>query len=230
MRSQRRLVSPQSSTIILPSLYDGLIAGFHLDEISGNPIDFVGSLAPTLNTVTQGVTGKFGKCVSIDIGYVGLNTNSLLGGLSSFTFACWQKDNLNQTRNNLAGSYGGSRMYAFAQNSFNQWLGYIYVGTAIQGGSFNPPAGVNWIDYTRWYLVIFEWTGTEFRCYVDNQQSINFHSTPAGTIQKGTTETIGGSWRDGDSYKNIDEALYWNRPLTADEKTNLWNEGNGIIL
>jgi len=225
----RRRGSRLRSAAPLNSLYNGLLAGFHLNETSGNPVDFVGIAATNIG-VTQGVTGKFGNAINGNNSYISLNTNSLIGGLSQFTIAAWTKYQ-SSPGGSLLGSYGGNRMYAFAQNTYNQWIGNIYIGTTLYQRSFLPPSGVNWVTANVWYLTIFEWTGTVFKLTVNTDECTNPLTTPAGTIQKGTTETIGASWYGyPGSDRIIDEVLYWNRPLTTEEKTNLWNGGSGIIL
>ena len=233
MRSQRRLVRPEIASAVLPSLYNGLLAGFHLDEISGNPIDFVGSLSPTLNLFnggSQGETGKFDKCIYIDDGQINLNTNSLLGGLSQFTFAAWIKNPQisGKIPSNIATSLGGSKMYVFAANLYVD----LFIGGIQYNGTFASPAGYSGTPRGDGFnLALFEWDGTTIRVSVDNQISATTITTPTGTVQKGTSEVIGGGYRSFQhAYMFIDEALYWDRALTTDEKTNLWNNGSGIIL
>lgn len=232
--SRRRLLG-RKKVSINSTLYDGLLAGFHLDETSGAPVDFVGNLGITtsLNLVAggaQGQTGKLDKSIYIVDGQVNLNTNSLLGGLSQFTFAAWVKgkDISGQIPTNIASSLGGSRMYAFTSKSF---FGGIYISGVEYGGTFTEPFTPDPLLKDRFYLYLFEWDGTTLRAYIDNQISTTTYTTPVGTIQKGTAEVIGGGWRSfAHAYQNIDEALYWNRVLTPDEKTSLWNNGNGITL
>lgn len=216
---------------VLPTLYNGLLAGFHLDETSGLPFDFVGNLGinPTLNSVTQGVTGKFDKAIQIEIGQVSLNTNSLIGGLSAFTIAAWTRWNgISNTTNNICSSLGGNRMYAFSRDATNAAFIYL-VGNVSYGGSFSGlPSDT--LD-TNWALSILEWDGTTIRYIRNNVTSPDTFATPIGTIQKGTSEVIGGGWRSFQrSHQDIDEVLYWNRPLITTEKAALWNNGIGIKL
>ena len=226
MRSQRRLVRPEIASAVLPSLYNGLLAGFHFDELSGTPNDFVGSLTPTLNGVTQGVSGKFDKAIQIEIGQVSLGTNSLLGGLSACTIAAWTRWNgISDNATNIASSLGGSRMYAFS----NGYIAIYLLGNVLYEKVFGglPSSSID----TEWALSIMEWDGSTIRYIQNNITSPDTIITPTGTIQKGTNEVIGGGWRGFQrSHQDIDEVLYWNRPLTIDEKTNLWNDGNGITL
>lgn len=240
MSFENHILGKLPSSNILSSLYTGLIAGFHLDEPLQNPAvlptDFIGaipSINPTLNLFNggaQGELGKFDKSILIMDGQVNLNSNEILGGLSQFTFSSWVKGTgiSGKVPTNVISSLGGNRMYVLTSGLYAG----IYINGAIYDANFAAPSTYPTSEIKeKFYLITWEWNGTQMRLSFDNEMSPTIVTTPVGVIQKGTAEVIGGGWRSFQhAYQYISEAVYWNRILTTEEKTALWNDGKGIKL
>ena len=88
-----------------------------------------------------------------------------------------------------------------------------------------PPAGTNWS--TNWHHVVAQFDGTTRSIYLDGglvaSDSPTGHSVPnASNFRIGSTN--GGEYFNG----SLDEIGIWNRALSAQEISNLYNSGAGF--
>ena len=93
--------------------------------------------------------------------------------------------------------------------------------------------GIAWMDFgsnigTGWHLVGIQRTGTTWTGYIDNVACATTRTTnpnaPASQITFGSDRSI-ASWKD-----KIDEFGFWNKALTAQDRSDLWNGGAGNTI
>jgi len=235
MRSQRRLVSPiESGVVILPSLYTGLLANYKLDETSGTTaIDETGNHNGIINgTPTLGVPANLGTGYSLNgntANFVDLGTRNLIGGRSAFTIAGWSKCLSFDIQGNLYGAWTGTRICSFSNNGFStRWVNYIYIGGVMKGGAFNFTEGQ--FNAGSYQLMISTYDGVTFRTFVNNNEAAeSFPATGSVQVGSGENESIGRGFTSGQN-RTISSLQIWDRALNADERANLFNGGMGQIL
>jgi hypothetical protein len=224
--------------VVIPSLKQNLLGWYALEEASGNRSDSH-TTARTLtdNNTVGSATGKIGDAAS----FVAANTEYLsrssdittaLG--SGFSVAFWFKTSGAATQalfaklgtvssNGQFGVYIGSTgaVVARVNSSSNN-----YIGRSTATGNNDG----------EWHLcvVTYDGSGTSagVKIYLDNAQA------DTGNSQAGTFASIssvaanlslgafsaGGSPLTGD----LDEAAWWNKVLSSDDRAALWNAGAGI--
>jgi len=218
------------------SLYNGLLANYKLDETSGTTaIDETGNHNGIINgTPALGVAANLGTGYNFSVdtaSFTDTQTKLLIGGRSAFTIAGWVKVSTGTTMGSLYGAWSGSRICSFGNNTVTtRWINYIYIGGELKGGVFDPPAE-GWGVNTDFRFMICTYDGTTLRTTVNNKESLNSYAM-TGIVQSPAnceTERIGNtSWQP--SKLIVSSLQIWDRAITTEEKTNLWNGGSGIIL
>lgn len=211
------------TTINYPST--GLLAYYKLDELSGSVINTVGTGNGTNFGATTGVSGKKGLAYSFDgiNDYVNTNLN-LLGGKSAFTVAFWFKNLDIVNPNILFGQYttGSQKMYISVSSGYLRAFTYT---TVAKGGNV-----FIFSDMSNFHLFTITYNGVQMICTLDNVESTTIYpQTGAINNTSPLTERIGDDGR-GLYYGKaiIDEVAIWDRAISTDEKTLLWNSGEGI--
>ena len=224
--------------VVIPSLKQQLLGWYALEEASGNRSDsYTTARTLTDNNTVGSATGKVGDAAS----FVAANTEYLsrasdittaLG--SGFSVAFWFKTSGAATQALFAKSgtisangqfcvYIGATGAVFARviSSSNNYVGRT-TGTGNNDG--------------QWHLcvVTYDGSGTSagVKIYIDNVQADTGNSQ-AGTFTSISSTaanftlgalSVGGSPLTGD----LDEAAWWNKVLSSDDRTELWDAGNGI--
>lgn len=204
-----------------------------LDETSGNRVDMVESKSLTdTNTVTSS-TGKRSNSAY----FTQANSECLVGSTTSKTnsdasVSLWAKANNVDTR----WCFGWCRNAAWGNEAI---LGVLTVGGdwyAISGnapGNYNDMFGPTCTTAT-WYHLIYTYksSGSECNFYVNNSTAYTdtWVGTP-GAYNDNTRLVIGANpgtgltqYWDGD----IDEVYVWDKVLSSQERTDLYNSGNGL--
>jgi len=214
----------------------GCKAYFMLDETVGNPANY----ATTANGfsdgngingtngssgATQNATGKLGKCFEFSGGSneeINLG-DTILSGTTDFTMACWINSEVTTSGarllfNNYASGYtGGVQFYV---NGADRKLMYW-----SSSGSLASDTAISGTD-GEWDHVVLTRSGTTMTIYLNG--SADGTSTISHSIA-GANMTLGGSSTGSEVFDGkIDEASIWNRALTTDEISRLYNSGNGV--
>ena len=205
------------------SLTKGLLAYWKLDEAGGEAIDTLGIYNLSDTTSTVGVAGKVGNArqfVAASTQFLSSDTFEI--GDIDFTISFWIKPatistqlivtNLNLTN---IGSYG-----IYLHNSKVNLT--LYSSTEVLGSVIANDFGNLTAD--TWYHVVVtrNKTTTATTLIVNN---VSTSADIAGTLGSYKKFRVGRRAYDSASYYNglVDELCAWNRVLTNDEITRLYN-------
>lgn len=206
---------------------DNLIAYWELEEASGTRVDSHGSNDLTdNNTVTQAVgkQGSAGQFTRVNSEYLSIADNAALSVADiDFTFAVWFYADTVSIQQALFGKVPSdytSPRYDFqilSDNTF-QW--------SVDAGEFIPTFS---ISSGQWYLVIVDHDSVNNLLGVSLNDVRETSAYSTGTSDDANIFTIGRRGAVDAQYFNgrIDEVGFWKRILTADERTYLYNSGNG---
>lgn len=215
---------------------DGLISYYALDESSGNPQDSYGTNHATSNSGTANSSGKINTAYNYNNTYSGIPDSSewdAIGG--AITIAGWFKPDSTGvwhqiiTKRDWSGANKVSWGFFFVNTNvlgFNYWAAnaheYRQTTASISAGNwyhvavtFTPSSSLTL--YINGSAVSGSWVaGT-------GSQAMPSNSTPVGI----------GAFYDGGSYAaylkgTVDELGVWDRHLTADEISGLYNGGDGL--
>jgi hypothetical protein len=202
------------------SLLTNLISHWKLDEASGTRNDSHGTNHLTdVNTVGSAV-GKIGNAavyVSANNERLEVNSPSLqLDTPNDWSIAFWFNEPNVGTVDRLIrlGSTLTIRVNDFGGPSFIQ---------VVYGGFFNSSS----ITIGDWHFLIAKYTASNTTVYirVDNGTATTDNTSTGGT-SSGDTFQIGG---DLDPMTGMmDSVSFWNRAITSQEESDLWNSGNGL--
>lgn len=219
------------------ALTDNLVSFWELEESSDGsaPVtreDAHGTNDLTDNNTTPSTTGKVGNCCDFERGNserlsIADNTDLSTGNID-FTANFWiNGETLDQ--NPILGKWqwGGSGQ--------NEWVAWTQTDAKPQfsvSSTGSNTVTVSWgsaLSTATWYMITCWHDATADKIYI----TVNANATPAETahtlgVFDGTREfAIGGSasnFFDG----LIDQVGFWKRVLTSDERTSLYNSGNGL--
>ncbi len=241
---------PQVATI-QPSvdLLDGLISVWELDESIGTvAYDSHGSNNGTISGATINETGKLGKAYSFDGSNLGdkVNIGDVFAITDDMTIACWvNMASLVKTKNNRHCFFGkGIEWYNNYNNSVEYFLSFY-----SEAGKFRFTVGNSYrIDacYSRanlwsagtWYHVIgtYKKSTDVLSLYVDTvleEGKSHIAENGYGIPNLSHPITIGASTiinNEGKYYMDglIDQCAIWSKCLNSDERSALYNSGNGL--
>lgn len=216
------------------NLTDGLVAYFDLEEESATERkDSVGN-NDLSDTATVGVTTGGGGIIGEAADFSGtsrlwINDNAEMStGNIDFTFSTWvYLNNIGSNREILQKDDSGQREYflRYDSSSNNFWWRTFNGGTTQTGSVFSTvvPVTGTWYHIIAWYDAVNDEIGLQ----VDNGVPDIVATT--GDIADATGTFRLGSHLGTGNYMNgrIDEVGFWKRLLTAQEKTDLYNSGNG---
>ena len=221
-------------------LLRGLVAYFKLDESSGDALDSVAGNDGTVVGATQGVSGKIGNAYSFTVNdYV--NIDDVLTPLVSTTEGAW----CGWINMPDAAAAGQTTIVSFADTSANEFMIFsVNTGKLIV---FCRVAGViQWglttdnIEFSDniSYHVAFVKTTTDLILYIDavvidqtftsTFDKTSFFSSATG-LDNGRLGAVNfNSGGEVQFFEGVlDEIGIWDRALTADEITELYNSGAG---
>jgi hypothetical protein len=223
-------LSDAVTATIPSSLLTGIIAFWKLGEASGTRNDSVGSnhLSDN-NTVTQ-ATGKVGNgadFTAINNESLSITDNADLSLESTdFTISLWlNADLMGAYRRILGKSDGGTSIeYLLQWNTGDFFTIYAGNGSTFDSTNF---AAQSLTTGTWYFVVLWKDTGSGFLNIQVNNGTPETLSTIYPNTATGLGFFIGGI---GTEYFDgvIDAVGVWKRVLTADERTALYNSGNGI--
>lgn len=204
------------------TLAEGLVSWWELDETSGNRVDsHLSSYSCTPTGTTSYGTGQTGNALSlVKTGYVGRANITALDFSGDFSAAIWVKPTTYIA--------GGAIMGQFVHNT-SGW------GMWAFNGSVNCEIGGGYISITgfvtgAWQLLIMQYDATAGHVYTYKNNAANSNGVRTRT-QNGTAPFNIGSYNNGSDIEFdglMEGAVMWNKMLTSDERTELYNGGSGI--
>ena len=212
---------------ITPNLDSSLVSWWRMDDLDffNNPNDYMGVNNGTFYGGANQAAGKFGKSFNFDgTGYI--DTGFTIPA-TNFSVSFWQYPTANDgayvNRSfGSADSRGGNYGLDYAPFAGGASVAVIRGGAGSDFACGGEPALYTWEFVT---LIVSSTDGA--KCYRNNILSggdINATSMSVG----GTTIKIGASGDDGARFKGkIDEFMIFNRVLTTDEITALY-DGSSI--
>lgn len=223
------------------ALTDNLVAYWDLDEASGVRDDAVGQNDLTdNNTVTSG-TGKISNAGDFERDnseYLSRADNTdLSSGNIDFTWAGWVKAESNLDSNSgryIVSKHGasGNFEYGISHNDsatverfqFNvSSTGSNFV--TVNADSLGTPSLDTWYFVVAWH----DATANTINIQVNNG-TVDSTSHTTGVFDGNGTFALGSYAQTPTNFFDgmIDEMGFWKRVLTADERTELYNSGNGL--
>lgn len=216
------------------SLLDSLISYWKLDEASGNAIDAHGTNTLTANNApgsSAGIIGTARTFNGTNQFFSVANNSALQSGNASFSLQAWVNFDTLATDQMLAGKWRisfNNREYRliFVGSQNRLFFQVSSAGDAAQSAiasNFGPLSTGAWYHVVGWYDSANQQIGISLNGVV------NTASHTIGVFSGGANFRIGVSddqsiFTDG----LIDEVAFWKRALTADERTSLYNGGNGL--
>lgn len=217
------------------TLGNGLLHYWNLDETSGARADSVGSLNLADNNTVGYVAGKNGNAatfVAADADSLSvspgteLQISSSLGGTVSFWLMPPDSGNMDCVLQKGTG-YFSTGEYMATWTAIGSVLKWYVVGGTGNWASFSM-AGQSSVLKNAWHNII---------CWYDPSTKKANMSVDGGNVVVGAAISApynsttafqignvgGGSLTTG----SVDEVAFWNRNLTSDERTELYNAGAG---
>jgi hypothetical protein len=223
------------------ALTDDLISYWRMDEASGNALDAHGSNTLTDVATVGSTTGKINNARDFEFSNAEFfwcaDTADLSTGDIDFTIAAWVN----------AEAFGGNRVIAakYLGGSANnrEWqLWYINgsarfelrvspdgaAGSVVtrQATTLGAPSTGTWYHIVAWHDSVNNLLGIAVNGGAADTSAHTtgvFTGDAAFSIGEGSSSSVGTSW-DG----LIDEVGFWKRVLTSQERTDLYNSGNGL--
>jgi len=205
---------------------DGLVASWHFDEGSGTTAyDSSGNNNHgTLVNGPQWVDGKYGKALSFDGSddYVDCGTDESLNITDAITIEAWV--NFSSWETGVRMLYSRGEHFA---NKRGVFLGIrattgldFWLGNGTEGSSLVSEGGVPTNQFSH---VVGVWDGTTRGIYING--TLNVTDSFSGPIDYNTSHAVIGTRSAGGAYFPgiIDEVRIYNRALSADEISDIYN-------
>jgi hypothetical protein len=217
-----------NTTELIPELTDGLVSYYSLDETSGAVIDLHGSNNGTNNGATTNVTGQIETAYDFDGSNDGIDLPNGSDTLEPSTISFWMKTN--STNDNVLMQFvdnSNTKNYYFRINmagSSNKFRAVYYNGVSdtILTSSSDVNDGL-------WKHIVVTRDDTNAEIFINGVSDVSTSTYTNGDVG-GDIRTIGYFGLSDILYFDgkIDEVGIWNRTLTADDISDLYNFGNGL--
>jgi hypothetical protein len=214
------------------ALTDSLVAYYSLDEASGNAIDAHDDNDLTDSNSVGATTGKVNGCRDFEAGSsqgfsIADNADLSFGDID-FTIACWLTlESENPGNVTWCGKANGA-LYLYYHFGNDRLAAQVFSAGGFSGQGDVAANNLGAVATATWYYVVFwhDATANTINLQVNNGTADSVSHT-TGVFEGDAAFYIGrnefGSYWDG----LIDELGVWKRVLTADERTELYNAGNG---
>ena len=220
-------VNTASGGTLLTSLADF----FKLDESSGNRTGFyVGTVLTDNNTVgaTTGILSNAADLVLLNLEYLSLADGSIFNGTNDFSVSFWIKST-SIVSSTVCSNDVNTKGWEI---KFNQVSGKLtlYLNDGTNFRQFRCTTSVNGGSYTH---CVVTRSGQGINWYINNGSAEATDVGSSGTIGDLThTNPFAIGNDQGATYLTaaIDEFGFWNKVLSADEITDLYNSGNGNTM
>lgn len=218
------------------ALTDSLIAHWKLDEASGTRVDAHGANDLTDNNTVVAATGKIGDAADFERDnseWLSLSSNAdVQTGNIDVTFAAWVKLESKPAGNMIilqkTTSTRGEYFLAWIQASDRFGLdvfGSIDFGDpgSVVANNLGAPSTATWYFVVAWH----DATANTLNIQVNNG-TVDSVSHTAGIYVGAGEFQISDDVFDGFWDGLTDSTSMWKRVLTSDERTSLYNSGNGL--
>lgn len=227
------------------SLLTGLVAYWSMDEASGTRADSTanGYDLSDNNTVAS-ASGKINNAADFTPGnseWLNVADNNDFDFSTTFSLQAWINiDNLaidlgivTKWDYQTQGSWG----YQTDQGNNDEIMMFVADALDDAGDNRGRTTDAN-LSADTWYHTIWLYDGSlaaanRLKCYINNsQKTLNIEGTIPTSLQNSTADVRVGTWGGTLSGRYfdglIDEVGLWNRVLTTDEISSLYNSGNGL--
>lgn len=214
----------------------GLVSYWKLDESSGNASDSVGSNTLTNNNSASYAAGKINNGVDLETSSSQSLTcadNASLSITGDMSISLWVKPESLVANQVIIGKWASTsdqRSYAFFINSSGVLRAYISSDGTNANTSKLDLTATTLSAGTMYYLTfVYDASAGSISLYING--SLNNTSTGHKTSIYNSTSIfgLGNNLEDFDYFDGIiDEAALYNRILTSDEVTSLYNSGAGL--
>jgi hypothetical protein len=208
-------------------------ASSYEDCISYYPLDSDADDAKGSNNLTETdesyVTGKIGNCCEFNGTSTFLNTASDLVNTADFSLNFWVKIDTAADNDQLFRLDTSQTGFAMLTNeNGGAYYAYLYYFSSGANGTYEGSTDLN---DSNWHMITIvvdsSDTGDEIKVYVDG--SIDAHGGLAGGRNSPQNfnrfgQNDGDRWFDG----FLDEISIYNKPLSSNQITKLYNAGTGI--
>lgn len=218
------------------ALTDQLISYWKLDEASGNAVDAHGSSPLTDVNGVGSAAGKIGTARDFEAdssqSLTAADSPALSTGDIDFTVACWV----------MLESVGADRVIAAKRSSstVSEWVlrygtssqrfqilvhdsGGTQIGAATASNFGALSVGV-WYYVVAWHDSVNNQVGISVNGTVNTAATTGAPSDTAGVFRVGAMNVSAVNFWDG----LIDALGFWKRVLTSQERSDLYNSGNGL--
>jgi hypothetical protein len=213
-------------------LLTNLMAYWKLDEASGNRTSSVGGYTLTDTNTVGAASGKINNAADFDAAssecLIAATTSDLSTGNIDFTISVWVNLGLvdSNTRNIVLKSGDLGSEYKLFLAADNIFCFNASTGSPAYAGGFGAPSPGTWYHLLAWFDSA---AGTVYLRINDSFEAstsgCNCSTTSSEKFMIGAQRFYSPqNFFDGE----IDEVGIWNRLLTTQEKTDLYNAGAGI--
>lgn len=218
------------------TLLNGLISYWSMNETTGNTVADFKAISNGNSTNTTIVDGKFGKARrSTGNGYTTANDNAAYN-FTNFTVAAWVNPST-FGEDNYASIYSrrtapqNKGMYLELNGDEGAGSGQMQCHLDFTSGDMRVKTSAAKLTANSWNLAVCSYDGTSLKVYINNILAGTSSKTGTAYTSPGMNISIGrnpivSSVLSG----TIDEVALWNRPLTTQELTTLYNNGQGTNL
>ena len=224
-----------ASAVVSPSpgtLSNGLISYYKFDETSGNTAADTKNTNNGTATGTTIVDGKIGKARSFSTtaSYVSLGNSSTLNPTNAITASAWINQTSGAGFKSIARRAGAWNFMRDSNDSYWEISPQIAFNFTNSQGTNQDCRGNTIISNNIWYFVAATYDQQNVKLYVNGvlDKTCPF-TAPIKTLAANTY--IGRALND-DTLWNfpgiIDEVGIWDRALTPEEVTSLYNGGSGV--
>jgi hypothetical protein len=249
LKGKGSLVGVVSAPVSEPALSSNVAACWEMDESSGTVYDNKGSLNGTpTNTPTQHISAKLGYGINfvktsgqwVDCGTSHASVNP---GTGDFSISAWFRlTDLSSSYCGICGSWAGGSIYWYlmVNSSDGSVNGVINFGSGSTYGDNNRFAvfypSPSLTAGTWYHIMMVVDRDNEFRVYINNDPGTQTPDAISGASSINMTNTnsfaLGRIGNDpgGNSHNingDLDQVIFYNKALTSDDRTYVYNSGNG---
>jgi hypothetical protein len=208
--------------------------------LTQSSLDSFGTYHGTLSSTSFG-TGKFGSAFNFTGGNINMGTGAANFGTNPFTISLWFYPNAGNNLQMLVakGFTGGTDkgFYLNTDNRYNSNLNGISFGLSVGGGTYRTIVTTSAFPYTAaaWNHLVVTRSGNTTLIYLNGVLASTTNAQVAGTgnvsgdiSNTGANMLLAQYGSGGLNFSGRMDALtMWNRAISLDEVTQLYNSGTG---
>ena len=223
------------------TLKNGLVIVYELDETTGNTaFDSFGSNDGTNTNAIINQSGIIDKAYNMNYtGYITLP--NIFSSYTNGTVSFWVNRNTSADYQDIFFTGIGTTMYNYfdIQLDYPSWPDKVYLTVRNSTGYVLEARGSTSLATSTWYHVVITMSSSGLRMYVNNtletlgfsrgnSSTVAWMSTPTGTHEAFLCRIkYKGSYATRGDVK-LDQFSVWDRALTTEEISTLYNSGSGL--